>query len=124
MAKKQKVQAAAAKKTVRRIRIGTTMPAPSRDKSLNLMIQLNEPKNIRKDILEALREIIIFMQGYEAFRKIQEEKITTFSQLKEDVRSLNSLIDAKLRRYLPKGKLTGVIKKQPVVRREEKPEEE
>lgn len=83
----------------------------SKDKGLNLMVQINEPKNVRKDLLEGLREIIIFMQGYESFRKIQEEKIAVFVQLKEDVRVLNNLVDSKLRRLLPKGKLVGVSKK-------------
>jgi len=90
----------------------SSRPLPeSKDRGLNLMVQINDPKNVRKDLLEALREIIIFMQGYETFRKIQEEKITIFSQLKDDVKSLNSLVDSKLRRLLPKGKLAGMIKK-------------
>src|SRR3989338_9644690 len=87
----------------------------SKDRSLNLMVQVSDPKNVRKDLLEALREIIIFMQGYEAFRKIQEEKIAVFSQLKDDVKSLNNLVDSKLRRVLPKGKLVGMTKKMPKV---------
>lgn len=88
-----------------------TMPMESKDKGLNLMVQVSDPKNVRKDLLEALREIIIFMQGYEAFRKIQEEKIAVFAQLKDDVKGLNNLVDSKLRRLLPKGKLAGMVKK-------------
>lgn len=87
------------------------LPVETRDKGLNLMVQINDPKNVRKDLLEALREIIIFMQGYEAFRKIQEEKIAVFAQLRDDVKGLNNLVDSKLRRLLPKGKLNGMIKK-------------
>lgn len=92
-----------------------SMPMESKDKGLNLMVQINDPKNVRKDLLEALREIILFMQGYEAFRKIQEEKITVFEQLKDDVKALNSLVDFKLRRLLPKGKLESMMKKIPKV---------
>lgn len=120
MAKGKKVLAAVRKST------GKAKPhhAPSRkDSGLNLMVQIHEPKNLRKDILEGLREIIIFMQGYEAFRKIQEEKVKTFAQLRDDVRTLNSLLDTKLRRYLPKGKLAGVVKRAAVPRRETAPEE-
>ena len=90
-----------------------SMPMESRDKGLNLMVQVSDPKNVRKDLLEALREIIIFMQGYEAFRKIQEEKIAVFTQLKDDVKGLNNLVDSKLRRLLPKGKLARMIKMPP-----------
>ncbi len=77
------------------------------------MIQINDPKMLRKDILESLREVIIFMQSYEKFRKIQEEKISLFSSLKTSVKELNSLIDNKLRSYLPKGKLRPVMDNRP-----------
>ncbi|MDP3699205.1 MAG: hypothetical protein Q8R47_06495 [Nanoarchaeota archaeon] len=88
-----------------------TLPTESKDKGFNLMVQVSDPKTVRKDLLEGLREIIIFMQGYEAFRKIQEEKIAVFAQLKDDIRGLNNLVDSKLRRLLPKGKLDGMMKK-------------
>ena len=76
------------------------------------MVQLTEPKMLRKDLLESLREVIIFMQGYEKFRKIQEEKVAMFNSLKLDIKSLNSLINDKLRKYLPKGKLRAVLPQQ------------
>ena len=87
-------------------------PARSRspaEKAPEYMIQVSDPKMLRKDILESLREVIIFMQGYDKFRKIQEEKVALFSNLKVSVRELNSLIDHKLRNYLPKGKLKPVV---------------
>lgn len=86
------------------------MYLPRDSDNLKFVIQLNEPKSIRRDILEALREIIIFMQGYETFVKIQREKVDTFNKLKEDVKSLNSLVDNRLRKLLPKGKLKGLVK--------------
>ncbi|MDO8510980.1 MAG: hypothetical protein Q7S55_02340 [Nanoarchaeota archaeon] len=95
----------------------------SKERGLNLMVQVSDPKNVRKDLLEALREIIIFMQGYEAFRKIQEEKIAVFTQLRDDVKGLNNLVDNKLRRLLPKGKLAGMVKR-PAARAEVEEKEE
>lgn len=83
---------------------------PREPDNLKFVIQLNEPKIIRRDILEALREIIIFMQGYETFVKIQREKVETFNKLKEDAKSLNSFVDNRLRKLLPKGKLKGIVK--------------
>lgn len=84
------------------------------------MVQLSDPKMLRKDILEALREVIIFMQGYEKFRKIQEEKVATFTALRADVKELQGLIEGKLRKYLPKGKLRPL---KPGKVHEEQPEE-
>lgn len=103
---KKKTKKSSIKKTTRK----TTAPkVESKPRQLNLMVQVNEPKGIRKDLLEALREVIIFMQGYETFQKIQEEKIATFAQLREDVKILNSLVHDKLKKHLPKGKLAGLV---------------
>ena len=71
----------------------------------NYVVQLGDPKMLRKDVLEALREVILFMQGYDKFRKVQEEKLALFSLLKNDVRELNTILDLKLKKYLPRGKL-------------------
>ena len=78
---------------------------PALPKEPEYMVQVSDPKMLRKDVLESLRELILFMQSYEKFRKIQEEKIATFNELKADVKSLLGLIENKLRRHFPKGKL-------------------
>ena len=97
------------RKTVKRKTAHHKTPArQSKVHEPNFMIQVSEPKILRKDVLEALRDVIIFMQGYEKFRKIQEEKIATFAQLRDDVKELTSLMDSKLKKYFPKGKLRGV----------------
>lgn len=79
------------------------------DKGPQYMIQISDPKMLRKDILESLREIIIFRQGYDKFKAIQNEKILLFCTLKEQLKEINCLVDQKLRRYLPKGKLKSVL---------------
>ena len=83
------------------------------------MVRVGEPKAIRKDILESLREVILVMQAYEQFRRIQDEKVKVFAQLKADVKELNNLIDTKLRYYLPKGKLDLALKRQKEAEMEE-----
>ena len=69
----------------------------AREREPEYMVQLGDPKMVRKDLLESLREIIIFMQGYEKFRKIQEEKKKVFSALNDDLKELNTLLDLKLK---------------------------
>ncbi|HLC88473.1 MAG TPA: hypothetical protein VJG49_00390 [Candidatus Nanoarchaeia archaeon] len=86
---------------------------PKREKEPEYMIQINDPKVLRKDILESLREVIIFMQGYEKFRKIQEEKVATITVLKEQIKEVESLIGHHLRKYLPVGKLKPMFKEEP-----------
>lgn len=77
-----------------------------KDREPEYMVQVHEPTNLRKNILESLREIIIFMQSYEKFRQIQEEKVATFNDLKESIKQLTSLLDHKLKHHFPKGKLS------------------
>ncbi len=84
----------------------------AKDHEPKYMVQVSEPTMLRRDLLEGLREIIIFMQGYEKFRQIQEEKVAMFSKLKNQVKELNYLIDTRLRRSFPKGKLKSAHLKQ------------
>lgn len=80
-------------------------PPAKIEKEPDYMVQIAEPKMVRKDLLESLREVIIFMQGYEKFKKVQEDKVALFTTLKSDVKELNMLIEGQLKKYLPKGKL-------------------
>jgi len=98
---------------------------PVREKEPEYMVQIGDPKMLRKDVLESLREVIIFMQGYEKFRAIQEEKVNTFTQLRGDVRALASLVE-KLKRVMPKGKWKPLAseEKHPLIDEEEEATEE
>ncbi len=106
---------------VKRATAERTAP-PRQEKEPEYMIQVGDPKMLRKDLLESLREVIIFMQGYETFRKIQEEKVALFTMLKSQVKEINSMVDNKLKKYVPKGKLRGFSERQ--MHPEEQPEEE
>lgn len=86
------------------------------------MVQVNDPPSVRRDLLESLREVIIFMQGYEKFRKIQEEKVATFTKLKEDIKDMNQLIEGRLRKYFPKGKLHAAMREEKMREEKEKVE--
>ena len=112
------------KKTRKTAKPVSVKSKPLTEKNPEYMIQVSDPKMLRKDILESLREVIIFMQGYEKFRKIQEEKVALFSGLKISVRELNSLLDHKLRGYLPKGKLKPLAEIRMPERMEEPKQEE
>ena len=76
-----------------------------KEKQPQFMVHISDPKMLRKDVLEALRESIIFLQGYETIKKLQQEKVALFQQIKNDIKELSNLIDNKLKKYLPRGKL-------------------
>lgn len=84
----------------------------TKEKGPEYMVQISDPKMLRKDILETLRETIIFMQGYEKFRQIQGEKVALFAKLKNDIKELDKTINVKLRQYLPRGKLKPFVEKK------------
>ena len=69
------------------------------------MVQVADPTIVRKEILETLREAIIFMQGYEQFKQIQSEKVILFTTLKTQLKEIDSLINGYLYRHFPKGNL-------------------
>jgi hypothetical protein len=111
---------AAKRKTAKRKQSTKKSKLEPKESGPQFNIQISNPTMVRKDILEGLREVIIFMQGYEKFRQIQEEKMATFMHLNSTIKSLHSLIDSKLRKYIPKGKLTGYV---PTKKVEEKVQE-
>jgi len=92
-------------------------PEP-KPKEPQFMVQVHDTKVLRKDILESLKDVIIFMQGYEKFRKIQEEKVLRINDLKASVKELHNFIDNKFRRVLPKGKLDAIEPQKPERRQE------
>ena len=79
-----------------------------RIKDPGYMVQVTEPNLLRRDLLETLREVILFMQSYEKFRRVQEEKVRYFSQLKADLKELNVLVGTKMKSHFPKGKLHAI----------------
>ncbi|MDO8656465.1 MAG: hypothetical protein Q7K45_04455 [Nanoarchaeota archaeon] len=76
-----------------------------KEKEPEYVVQIQDPRMVRKGLLESLRDLIIFMQGYEQFRKLQEMKVAQFTALRNDVKELNHLLDVKLRHHFPKGKV-------------------
>ncbi len=80
-------------------------------------IQISDPQSLRKDLLESVRELILFMQGFDRFKKLRQEKLVEFSKLKADARALTTLIDTKMRRCLPKGTLKNKAVKEEKVKK-------
>ena len=110
MAAKKK-KSSTKKKSIPRERTTAKKKTVKAVKEPEYMVQVSDPKMIRKDLLESLREVIIFMQGYEKFRSMQQEKVALFTALKTEVKELHAL-NEKLRKKLPKGKLQPVTAEQ------------
>lgn len=100
--RKRKSATRSRKKTTTRSRRKSTQ-----EKHPEYMVQVSDPRAVRKDLLEGLKEVIMIMQAYEHFKKVKEEKIAVFNGLKNDVKEINAMISS-LKFFLPKGKLTAM----------------
>ena len=81
-----------------------------------IFIGLGDPVELRRNILEPTREVIQFLQSYEEFKKVKDEKTHTVNLLKEDLKEIKLTIN-RLRRLLPRSKIkaektSGRIKKE------------
>tara|TARA_Y100000310_G_C20626072_1_gene785957 strand:- start:200 stop:685 length:486 start_codon:yes stop_codon:yes gene_type:complete len=73
-------------------------------KSEPIFVGLGDPVELRRNILEPTREVIQFLQSYEEFKKVKEEKTYTIGLLKDDLKEIKATIN-KLRRLLPRSKI-------------------
>ena len=87
-----------AKKTTRK---KVTKKKVTKKKGEPLYVGVVEPETLRKDILESVRELIQFLQSYEQFKKLKDEKNRTLAILKSDVKDIKSEVE-KLKMYLKK----------------------
>ena len=103
----------AKKKTTKKRRTTRKSVSPKKEP---YFIGLGDPVELRRNVLEPTREVIQFLQSYEEFKKVKEEKTFTIGLLKEDLKEIKTTIN-KLRRLLPRSKLKaertyGRIKKE------------
>jgi len=81
------------------------MAKRNREIEPSYMVRVPDPTTVRRDILESLREVILFMQAYEHFNTIQEEKKAIMNDVREQVKEISRIINTDLKSKLPRGKL-------------------
>ncbi|MEM3127160.1 MAG: hypothetical protein QW331_03785 [Candidatus Woesearchaeota archaeon] len=69
-----------------------------------LFVEIRGPVEVRRNILEATRDVVQHLQRYERFKQVREEKAVEIAKLKTNIKDINRLI-GKLRSALPKTKL-------------------
>ncbi len=67
-------------------------------------VGVNEPVEIRRNILEASREMVLLLQMYEKFKSVRDEKRHEMEKLRGLVREI-ALLVSRLKRHLPKTNL-------------------
>ncbi|MBL7055841.1 hypothetical protein ISS07_02930 [Candidatus Woesearchaeota archaeon] len=92
-------------------------------------VEVKEPNEIRRGILESLKDIVENLQRFEKFKEIRKEKMHNIEILRTDLKDLNKQItnlksafpDTKLREI--KTKLKPTIDKKKTKKRKHKPKE-
>ena len=81
-------------------------------------VEIREPNEIKRNILESMKDMVENLQRFEKFKDIRKEKIRTINKLGGDLKELNKLI-SNLKNSLPESKLR-VIKVNAVLRESHK----
>ncbi len=79
--------------------------ADTKDKGEGYYVELKQPKEFRRSVLESLKILIRSLQNYENFKAVRDQKITEMNNLKTLVREISAL-DTQLKNSLPKLKMS------------------
>jgi len=82
-------------------------------------VEVREPNEVRRYILESLKDIVESLQRFEKFKEIRKEKMHNINKLRGIVKGLNKHISS-LKNSLPESKLR-VIDIKPTLKEEHKP---
>ena len=91
-------------------------------------VQIKEPSEVRRSILESLKEILEMLQRFEKFRHIRHDKLMKIQKLRVLMRDANKLL-GDLKSRLPQTSLKGVAVKEakqtkkPAKKREAQPQQ-
>jgi uncharacterized protein YfkK (UPF0435 family) len=67
-------------------------------------VGLKDPTEVRRNLLEASRDIVVFLKTYENFKRVRVQKIQEIEKLKLSIQEVTRILN-KLRRELPKTRL-------------------
>tara|TARA_Y100000310_G_C20674065_1_gene811887 strand:+ start:977 stop:1378 length:402 start_codon:yes stop_codon:yes gene_type:complete len=67
-------------------------------------VEVREPNEVRRNILESLKDIVESLKRFEKFKEVGKEKIQNVNKLRGDIKELNKLV-GNLKNALPESKL-------------------
>ena len=77
-------------------------------------VKINNPKSVRRILLENTRDVIKILQGYEEFKNVRKTRIELVDTFKKEMNEVKALV-SQLKKTLPKMSVRGA-KKAPVTR--------
>lgn len=79
-------------------------------------VQVRNPAEVRRNILETLKEIVGVLQSFEKFRQIRHEKVEKINHLRVQIRQANKML-GDLKGKLPQTNLRAVVVREAPVNR-------
>ena len=70
-------------------------------------VEIREPNEIKRNILESMKDIVEGLQRFEKFKDIRKDKIHNIDRLRKTVKEINKLV-ADLKSALPESKLRAI----------------
>src|SRR3989338_8737802 len=67
-------------------------------------VEVREPSNVRKSILESLKDIVESLKKFERFKELREQKMSNVDKLRADLKEINKLVSG-LKEILPETKI-------------------
>ena len=83
-----------------------------------LFVEIREPSEVRRNILESLKNIVETLQRFEKFKHLRKEKIHSINKLSNDLKRINKMF-SDLKNAIPETKLRE-IKAKSILKEEEK----
>ena len=80
-------------------------------KSELFFVEIREPGEVRRHILETLKEVLELLQKFESFKHLRHEKMVRIDKLRVLMRDTNKLMGV-LKAKLPQASLKGMVPKQ------------
>ena len=83
-----------------------------------LFVEIRGPSEVRRNILESLKNIVETLQRFEKFKHLRKEKIHSINKLSNDLKRMNKML-SDLKNAVPETKLRE-IKIKSILKEEEK----
>jgi len=74
-------------------------------------VEIREPSEVRKHILETLKDVLELLQKFESFKHLRHDKMVRIDKLRVLMRDANKLMGV-LKTKLPQTSLKGMVPKQ------------
>ena len=80
-------------------------------------VEVGNPEDVKRNILESLKEIVGSLQRFEKFKETRKDKIDNINKLRKTIKEINKLVPS-LKQYFPEAKIRAIraVSKQPKIK--------